>query len=84
MEKTFQITVEPFEGASGVFAGSKSLFVGLSEGNQTRSVAVLLGEGGIRLKPTLRIVQAIVYPRQRPNEPVYAVAIKQLLFEPLF
>ncbi len=30
------------------------------------------------LKPTLRIVQAIVYRGQRPNEPVYAVAIKQL------
>jgi len=41
-------------------------------------VAVLLGEVNFGLKPTLRIVQAIVYRGQRPNEPVYAVAIKQL------
>jgi hypothetical protein len=30
------------------------------------------------LKPTLRIVQAILYRGQGPNEPVYAVAVKQL------
>jgi len=30
------------------------------------------------LKPTLRIVQAIVYRGTRPNDPAYAVAIKQL------
>ena len=30
------------------------------------------------LKPTLRIVQAIVYRGARPTEPAYAVAIKQL------
>jgi hypothetical protein len=30
------------------------------------------------LKPTLRIVQAIVYRGARPKEPAYAVAIKQL------
>jgi len=30
------------------------------------------------LKPTLRIVQAIVYRGARPNDPAYAVAIKQL------
>ena len=30
------------------------------------------------LKPTLRIVQAIVYRGTRPNDPNYAVAIKQL------
>jgi hypothetical protein len=30
------------------------------------------------LKPTLRIVQAIVYRGQSPSEPAYAVAVKQL------
>jgi len=30
------------------------------------------------LKPTLRIVQAIVYRGSRPNDPAYAIAIKQL------
>jgi hypothetical protein len=30
------------------------------------------------LKPTLRIVQAIVYRGTRPTEPAYAVAVKQL------
>jgi hypothetical protein len=30
------------------------------------------------LKPTLRIVQAIVYRGSRPAEPAYAVAVKQL------
>jgi hypothetical protein len=30
------------------------------------------------LKPTLRIVQAIVYPGSSPAEPAYAVAVKQL------
>ena len=30
------------------------------------------------LKPTLRIVQAIIYRGTRPNEPAYALAVKQL------
>jgi len=30
------------------------------------------------LKPTLRIVQAIVYRGERPSEPAYAVAVKQI------
>jgi hypothetical protein len=30
------------------------------------------------LKPTLRIVQTVVYPGKNPNEPAYAVAEKQL------
>jgi len=41
-------------------------------------IRVLLGESKFGLKPTLRVVQAIVYRGPRSTDPAYAVAVKQL------
>ena len=76
-----RILVEPAESASGVPANSilNNYLLGYPSAKSTNIESEFYWEKvNFGLKPTLRIVQAIVYRGTVATDPAYAIAIKQL------